>query len=106
MSNPYYNLERFGIYFVASPRHADVMLLSGVMTLNMFHHVLDAYKQMPEPKWVITIGDCPERRAPFTDSFAITGLDKAMIPVTHHIDGCPPDPETIMLGILAFLRKI
>ena len=72
LSNPYYNLERLGIYFVASPRHADVMLLSGVMTFNMQPHVIEAYEQIPEPKWVISLGDCPAMEAPFEKTFAIT----------------------------------
>lgn len=63
LSNPYYDLERLGIYFVASPRHADVMLLSGVMTLNMLPHAKDAYEQMSSPKWVITLGDCTSENA-------------------------------------------
>ena len=106
LSNPYYNLERLGIYFVASPRHADVMLLSGVMTFNMYHHALDAYKQIPEPKWVISLGDCPNGDAPFGKSFAIKGLDHDAIPISHHIAGCPPDPKEIIQGFLDFLRKI
>ena len=106
LSNPYYNLERLGIYFVASPRHADVMLLSGVMTFNMHPHVLEAYAQIPEPKWVVTLGDCPVMQAPFEKNFAITAPAENHLPVTHHIAGCPPSPDEIMKGLLAFLRKI
>jgi Ni,Fe-hydrogenase III small subunit len=106
LSNPYYNLERLGIYFVASPRHADVMLLSGVMTFNMHPHVLEAYAQIPEPKWVITLGDCPVMQAPFEKTFAITAPAGQHLPVTHHIAGCPPSPEDILKGLLVFLRKI
>lgn len=106
LSNPYYNLERLGIYFVASPRHADVMLLSGLMTFNMQPHVLDAYAQIPEPKWVITLGDCPVMQAPFEKTFAITAPAQQHLKVTHHIAGCPPSPTEIMEGLLAFLKKI
>jgi len=106
LSNPYYDLERLGIYFVASPRHADVMLLSGVMTFNMQPHVLEAYEQIPEPKWVITLGDCPAMMAPFEKTFAITAPAEQHLKVTHHIEGCPPDPKEIMQGLLEFLRKI
>jgi len=106
LSNPYYDLERLGIYFVASPRHADVMLLSGVMTFNMQPHVLEAYAQIPEPKWVITLGDCPAMAAPFEKSFAITAPAEQHLKVVHHIAGCPPNPKEIMQGLLAFLRKI
>ncbi len=106
LSNPFYDLERLGIYFVASPRHADVMLLSGVMTFNMYHHVLDAYHQMPEPKWVITLGDCPVMKAPFEESFAIKAPAHKRLPVTYHIEGCPPEPKDIIKGFLNFLRTI
>jgi Ni,Fe-hydrogenase III small subunit len=106
LSNPYYNLERLGIYFVASPRHADVMLLSGVMTFNMTPHVQDAYKQIPEPKWVISMGDCPIMQAPFEQTYAIKAPAEKYLPITHHIQGCPPNPKEIIEGLLAFLRKI
>ena len=101
LSNPYYDLERLGIYFVASPRHADVLLVSGVNTVNMSHHLIEAYEQVPFPKWVITLGDCP-----FEKNFAIKkGIDK-ILPVTHHIKGCPPEPKEIIKGFLQFLKKI
>jgi len=106
LANPYYDLERLGIYFVASPRHADVMLLSGVMTFNMQPHVLEAYAQIPEPKWVITLGDCPIMAAPFEKTFAITAPADKHLKVAHHIKGCPPEPKEIMLGFLEFLQKI
>ncbi len=106
LSNPYYDLERLGIYFVASPRHADVMLLSGLLTFNMHPHVLDAYAQIPAPKWVITLGDCPAMQGVFDAGFAIKAPAEQYLPITHHIPGCPPSPEEIMRGFLAFLRKI
>jgi len=106
LSNPYYDLERLGIYFVASPRHADVMLLSGLMTFNMTPHVLDAYKQIPAPKWVISMGDCPVMQAPFEQTYAIKAPVQNHLPITHHIAGCPPNPKEIIEGFLAFLRKI
>ncbi len=106
LSNPYYDLERLGISFVASPRHADVMLLSGVLTFNMLPHVLDAYGQIPAPKWVIALGDCPLMQAPFDKTFAITGPAGEHLSIAHHIPGCPPSPEAIIEGLLAFLQKI
>ena len=106
LSNPYYDLERLGIYFVASPRHADVMLLSGVMTFNMYHHVLDAYEQIASPKWVVSLGDCPAMMAPFEKSFAIKAPVNQHLPIAHHIKGCPPEPKEIIKGLLEFLRKI
>ena len=106
LANPYYDLERLGIYFVASPRHADVLLLSGLMTFNMTPHVIDAYRQMPEPKWVITIGDCPLMQAPFDKTFAINAPAENHLPIAHHIPGCPPDPAEIIKGLLEFLKKM
>ena len=106
LSNPYYDLERLGIYFVASPRHADVMLLSGLMTFNMTPHVLDAYEQIPEPKWVIALGACPMMEAPFEQTFAINASVDKHLPITHYIPGCPPEPIEIIEGLLEFLKKI
>jgi Ni,Fe-hydrogenase III small subunit len=106
LANPYYDLERLGIYFVASPRHADVMLLSGIMTFNMTPHVKEAYEQIPAPKWVITMGDCPMMESVFEKSYAINAPANEHVPVIHHIKGCPPSPREIMEGILEFLRKI
>ncbi|MBD3807308.1 MAG: hydrogenase [Epsilonproteobacteria bacterium] len=106
LSNPYYDLERLGIYFVASPRHADVMLISGVLTFNMLPHVLDAWEQLAEPKWAITIGDCPAMNAPFIKNFAIKAPVSEYIKVSHHIAGCPPSPDDIIRGLLDFLKKL
>lgn len=106
LSNPYYDLERLGIYFVASPRHADVMLLSGLMAFNMQPHALEAYEQIPAPKWVITLGDCPVMAAPFEKTFAIKAPANKHLKITYHITGCPPSPREIMQGLLEFLRKI
>jgi len=106
MSNPYYDLERLGIYFVASPRHADVMMLSGVMTANMLPHALDAYEQIPNPKWVITLGDCPAMQSPIEPSFAIKGPSAQHLPITHHIEGCPPNPRQIIKGLVQFIESL
>ena len=106
LSNPYYDLERLGIHFVASPRHADVMLLSGVLTFNMLPHVLDAWEQIPEPKWCITLGDCPAMQGVFEQNFAIKAPASEHIPVSYHIPGCPPSPQQIMEGLVEFLRGI
>lgn len=103
LSNPYYNLERLGIHFVASPRHADVLLVSGVMTANMYHHAWDAYNQIPSPKYVITLGDCTKDLGIFEKTYAIKGVD---LPVDFHISGCPPTPKEIIQGLLDFLRNL
>ncbi len=102
LSNPYYNLEELGIHFVASPRHADAMLLSGVMTVNMYHHSVDCYQQIPSPKWVIAVGDCVKNLGVFEKTYAIKGND---IKVDHYIKGCPPSPRDIIDGLLEFVNK-
>ncbi len=106
LSNPYYDLERLGIYFVASPRHADVMLLSGIMTFNMTSHVIETYNQIPNPKWVVTIGDCPAMEGVFDKTFAIKAPASSHIPIAHHIPGCPPSPKEIIKGLLEFVKKL
>ena len=105
LSNPYYDLERLGIYFVASPRHADIMLLSGLMTFNMTPHVVDAYNQMPEPKWVITLGDCPAGKSIFDNSYATNAPANNYLDIAYHIPGCPPSPKDIIKGLLEFLKE-
>ena len=103
LSNPYYNLEELGIHFVASPRHADMMFLSGVMTFNMYHHAIDCYNQIPSPKWVVAIGDCVKDLGFFEKTYAIKGNS---IEVSHYIPNCPPSPKDIILGLLEFVRKV
>ncbi len=106
LSNPYYDLDRLGIHFVASPRHADVILLSGVVSVNMYHHVLDAYLQTPKPSYLITLGDCPVLEGVFQKNFAIKGAKSLNIKIFHHIKGCPPEPKNIIEGLLEFLSKL
>ncbi len=105
LSNPYYDLERFGIRFVASPRHADMILLSGVVSINMYHHILDTYHQMPKPSFVVTLGDCPAMEGVFKENFAIYGANSLEIPILHHIQGCPPSPDKIIKGLLEAITK-
>ncbi len=106
LSNPYYDLERLGIYFVASPRHADVMLLSGIVSLNMYHHVIEVYHQMPQPAYIITLGDCPPLEGVFQKNFAIKGAKSLNLPIAHHIKDCPPQPKEIIKGFLEFFKKL
>jgi len=106
LSNPIYDLDRLGVSFVASPRHADVMLLSGMITFNMYHHVIDAYQQMPQPAYVITLGDCPLMQGPFEQTYALKGAADQLLPVSYHIPGCPPEPYQIMKGLIGFLRSL
>ncbi len=104
LSNPYYNLEALGIYFVASPRHADVMLLSGVGTFNMYHHARDCFEQIPSPKWVIAIGECTKDFGVFEKTYAIKGHGD--LKIDHFIGGCPPTPTQIIEGLIAFAKGI
>ncbi len=106
LSNPYYDMERLGIRFVASPRHADVMLLSGVVSVNMYHHTVDTYRQMPQPAYIITLGDCPLLEGAFKKNFAIKGARSLGLPIAYHIQGCPPTPQEIIKGILEFLKSL
>ena len=90
LASPYYDIERFGIKFVASPRHADILLITGCMTRNMFNPVWNVYNSMPDPKLVITAGDCQGENPYFGESYSIMGPAGKWLPVAMHIKGCPP----------------
>jgi len=100
-SNPIYDIQRYGIDFVASPRHADCLLVTGPVSKNMARALKAAYDAMPNPKFVITLGDCAKDGGPFKGSSYIAGGASRIIPVACHIPGCPPDPQTI-IGTLIF----
>ncbi len=106
LSNPYYDLERFGIKFVASPKHADVIIITGCLTRNMLNPLLKTFEFVPEPKFVITAGDCPETGGPFKDSYAVCGPVSKYLKVAMHIKGCPPEPEAIISGFLSFMGML
>jgi Ni,Fe-hydrogenase III small subunit len=103
LGNAYYDLERFGLRFVASPRHADVLLVTGPVTKNMQEALLRTYRATPDPKWVVALGDCAFDGGCFAGSYAITGGVSETIPVDLHIRGCPPRPQQILEGLLALL---
>ena len=105
LSNPYYDLERFGLHFVASPRHADVLTVTGPVTHNMAEALRRTYDAMPSPKWVIAIGDCAKGGGCFAGSYAVAGGVDAVIAVDLHIPGCPPPPLEILKGLLALLQS-
>lgn len=105
LSNPYYDLERFGLHFVASPRHADVLTVTGPVTHNMAEALRRTYDAMPAPKWVIAIGDCAKGGGCFAGSYAVAGGVDAVIAVDLHIPGCPPPPLEILKGLLALLQS-
>jgi Ni,Fe-hydrogenase III small subunit len=105
LNNAYYDVERFGIRFVASPRHADVLLVTGPVTLNMREALERTYAATPNPKWVVAVGDCAFDGGCFADSYAVAGGVSQVIPVDLHIGGCPPSPIQMLKGLLALLEQ-
>lgn len=104
-SNPLYDIQRFGIDFVASPRHADALLVTGPVSKNMELALKKTYEAMPEPKFVISLGDCAKGGGLFKDSYYTRGGVGNVLPVTLHIPGCPPSPMVIMKALVSFLQK-
>jgi len=103
-NNPIYDLQRFGIDFVASPRHADCLLVMGCLSKNMFIALKKTYEAMPEPKFVITCGDCALDAGLFKDSYYVCKAARDILPVALHIPGCPPSPLVIIQALLTLLR--
>jgi Ni,Fe-hydrogenase III small subunit len=99
-----YDLERFGIGFVASPRHADVLLVTGPVTRNLLDAMEQAYSAMPDPKFVVAVGDCAVDGGVLKGSYAVTGGVGTTLPVDLLISGCPPTPERILAGLRALLE--
>lgn len=106
VTNPVYDLERFGIRFVASPRHADVLMVTGPVCLNMAEALRRTYDATPAPKWVVALGDCARDGGCFAGSYAVHGSVAAVLPVDLAIPGCPPDPKHILAGLLALLESV
>ena len=104
LGNAYYDLERFGLRFVASPRHADVLMVTGPVTKNMRMALERTYNATTNPKWVVAIGDCARDGGCFSGSYAVVGGVAAVVPVDLHIPGCPPPPLEILRGLLALLE--
>jgi len=105
LNNAFYDIERFGLRFVASPRHADVLLVTGPVTKNMREALLRTYNATPDPKWVVAIGACAVDGGMFAGSYAVEGGVKNVIPVDLHIRGCPPSPTELLKGLLALLEN-
>ncbi len=103
LNNAYYDVERFGIRFVASPRHADVLMVTGPVTKNMREALERTYHATPGPKWVIAVGDCARDGGCFAGSYAVAGGVSQIIPVDLHIPGCPPPPLAMLRELLALL---
>ncbi len=104
LSNAFYDVERFGVRFVASPRHADVLFVTGPVTRNMREAVERTYAAMPAPKWVIAVGDCGAGCGVFADSYACVGSVSKVIPVDLVIRGCPPSPVDLLQGLLLLMN--
>jgi Ni,Fe-hydrogenase III small subunit len=104
LSNAFYDLERLGLRFVASPRHADVLTVTGPVTKNMRQALLRTYDAMPDPKWVVALGTCAIDGGIFAGSYAIAGGVNNVVAVDLHIPGCPPSPTQILSGLLALLN--
>ncbi len=105
LNNPYYNLEGAGIRFVASPRHADLLLVTGPVSVNMEEALRRTYAATPDPKLVVAVGDCGACGGIFGESYASLGGVAKVIPVDVTVPGCPPSPIAILQGILAATRK-
>jgi Ni,Fe-hydrogenase III small subunit len=106
LNNAFYDVERFGIRFVASPRHADVLLVTGPVTKNMRQALERTYAATPDPKWVVALGDCAADGGCFAGSYAVVGGIAAVVPVDLHIPGCPPRPAAILEGLIALLESV
>ena len=105
VGNPYYNLEGLGMRFVASPRHADLLLVTGPVSRNMEQALRRTWEAVPEPKLVVAIGDCACDGGIFGESYASRGRVANVIPVDVTVPGCPPPPLEILRGILAAVRR-
>ncbi len=104
LNNPVYDVERFGLKFVASPRHADVLLVTGPVTHNMKEALERTYAATPAPKWVVAVGDCAHDCGVFAGSYAVAGPVSSVIPVDVTVKGCPPPPLEILKGLLALIE--
>ncbi len=105
LSGPVYDMERFGMHFVASPRHADMLLVTGPVTRNMEIPLRRTYEATPAPKFVVAVGDCARTCGVFAGSYAVVGPVDTVIPVDVSIPGCPPEPADILRGILQALDR-
>ena len=105
LTGPVYDSERFGVHFVASPRHADLLLVTGPVTRNMAVPLRKTWEATPDPKLVVAVGECARTCGVFRGSYAIVGSVDAVLPVDVFVDGCPPEPADILRGILRALEQ-
>ncbi|PKM87202.1 MAG: hydrogenase [Firmicutes bacterium HGW-Firmicutes-12] len=106
LNNPFNDLERFGIHFVSSPRHADMLLVTGPVTRNMENALLRTYEATPDPKLVVAVGACAISGGIFKDSYAVRNGVDTLLPVDVYVPGCPPRPQAILYGILKALDRV
>jgi len=106
LAGPVYDMERFGLHFVASPRHADLLLVTGPVTRNMEVPLRKTYEAAPDPKLVVAVGDCAQNCGVFRGSYAIVGSVDQVLPVDVFVTGCPPEPADILRGILSALDRL
>lgn len=105
LNNVYYDIERYGVHFVASPRHADLLLVTGPVARHMEAALLRTYQATPDPKWVVAVGDCGATGGEFGISYASLGAVSNVIPVDLVIPGCPPTPADLLRGLLSLLSR-
>jgi Ni,Fe-hydrogenase III small subunit len=105
LNNAIYDVERFGLRFAASPRHADVQMVTGPVTHNMKVALERTYAATPDPKWVVAVGDCGSGCGVFEGSYAVVGAVEKVIPVDLAIRGCPPRPVDLLRGLIALMDK-
>ena len=105
LNNPYYNLEGVGIKFVASPRHADLLLVTGPVSVNMEEALKRTFDAVPDPKLVVAVGDCGACGGIFGKNYASRGSVADVIPVNHSVNGCPPSPVAILQAILQTIQS-
>ena len=103
LNNAFNDLERYGLRFVASPRHADVLLVTGPVTKNMREALERTWRATPNPKWVVAVGDCGADGGVFAGSYAVVGGVSTVVPVDLVIRGCPPTPKQLLQGLLALM---
>ncbi len=104
LNNAFYDLERFGLRFVASPRHADVLMVTGPVTRNMREALERTYHATPDPKWVVGVGACAVDGGIFKGSYACVGGVSDVVPVDLHVPGCPPSPQALLRALLTLLE--
>lgn len=105
LPNPIYDIQQYGMDFVASPRHADMLLVTGVVTRNLEIALIKTYEACPQPTLVVAVGDCACGRGIFKDAYAAGGGVDKYLPVDVYVPGCPPTPELILRGILRAINK-